>query len=183
MAIGKASRRDMLKLSGAGVGGAAVALLAGEGSAQANEPGFGPAQLLGSWHVQVAFNSGPQAGRVEQTLVTFSDGGGIVESDGTGTWAHAGRWEHLGGRSYQFTLVEFTYDPATTHVTQVVVPHVFFDLARDGQALASTSDETRVYIYDPASGALVTTITLPNVSRVTGVRIGTSYVPPHKFPV
>lgn len=203
IAMGIASRRDVLRLSGVGAGGAAAALMLGQGVVHAAESvaesaggsvaasaagpdcgsSGGAGRLLGSWHVQVAFRSGPQAGRIEQTLLTFDSGGGIVESDGSGAWAHAGAWEQLTDRSYVYTLVEFAYDPATTHVTQVVVPRVYFTLADDGRTLASTSDQTHIYLYDPSTGARVTTVTLPNVARVTGVRIGTDYAPPASFSV
>jgi hypothetical protein len=101
----------MVRLAGAGLTGAVAAL--GQGEAQAAEARPQLARLLGSWHVQVAFTAEPQAGRHEQTLLTFGVGGGVVESDATGTWAHAGAWSQTGPRSYAYTLVEFSYHPDT----------------------------------------------------------------------
>jgi hypothetical protein len=179
-------RRGLVKLAGAGVVGTAATLVAGQTTANAAPPFPFPSMdgpLIGSWQVQVTFLKGPQAGKIEQTLVTFTSGGGIVESDATGTWAHAGAWKCLGHNAYQYVLVEFSYDSTTQAVTQIVVPNIHFALSADLKRLTSTSTVTDVYIYDPATGVQVTTIHLPGVSSVIGSKIGTDYVPPRRFPV
>lgn len=137
-------------------------------------------EVYGAWHLQVAFLAGPNQGKTEQTLACFAPGGIMVESDGAGLTAHFGSWTCKPERSYVYHLVEFNYDSATQRVAQVVVPHIEF--AMDGRdRLHSISTLTTVYQYDVATGALVMTIPIPNVSQVTGMRISTDWVPPSQW--
>lgn len=177
----RSGRRDLLKIAGGGLLGAVTTQSLGAVAARADSGPGG--RLVGSWIVNVAFKYGPDAGKTAVTQITFIAGGGLVETDPRDGRAHAGSWARTGADQYVYTLAELIYDPSTTHISQVVRPHVFFKLSSDGNQLTSTSDETVVCSYDPVSGKLLNTLTLPNITVVTGTRITTGYTPPSSFPV
>jgi hypothetical protein len=105
-----------------------IGLLAGNHSFASQ--GAGAKALEGSWKVRLT-PSAPQAQFDE--LMTFSAGGGIVESNnypffqlgltagiGQGTWSYAGR------QSFPFTFIKFLYTPTgqaagTLKVTGVII--------------------------------------------------------------
>jgi hypothetical protein len=178
MAAGeRADRRDLLKIAGSGVLGAVAAQSLRGTDVQAAEE-FHPA-LVGSWLAEVHFVAGPRAGTNEETLLTFLFGGGVVESDATTPQAHAGAWTVLGRNHFQYTLTELQYDDNGA-VTTIVVPRVDFALGHDGSTFRSTQTLTTIYAYN--GGNLVSTIPIPGVSVVSGIRIGPGFTPPATFP-
>jgi hypothetical protein len=184
------SRRNVL---GAALGTVAVSALVG--STRSAEADTGSAvypiePLLGSWLVQVKFVAGPRAGTTEQSLITFTGNGGLVEIDGTTAQAHAGAWARLGPNHYQYTLIELNYNPDSSLVSDgqhptIVRPQVQFALDVSGDTFHSTSDVTTIYFCVPSpTGGIVQsgTAVIPNVSLVTGLRIGLDFEPPTAFP-
>lgn len=79
----------------------------------AQNPGGGNTALLGTWKVRLTPGS-PQAQFDE--LITFSPGGGMVESNnypffqlGMSASAGHGNWEFTGFNRYRFTFIKFLY--------------------------------------------------------------------------
>jgi hypothetical protein len=93
----------------------AVLLLTLQIAVHAQNQGSGSNALLGSWKVRLT----PGLGQPQfDELMTFSDGGGIVESNnypffqlgltagpGQGTWSYAGR------QRFPFTFIKFLFTP------------------------------------------------------------------------
>ncbi len=82
----------------------------------AQNQGAGSNALVGSWKVRLIPTNPPQPQFDE--LMTFSPGGGIVESNnypffqlGLTAGPGQGTWSHAGNRSFPFTFIKFLYAP------------------------------------------------------------------------
>jgi hypothetical protein len=62
-------------------------------------------QILGTWNVQVTVNGQPTF----PALVTFSAGGGLVETESDAPGTGQGSWENIGQRTYQFAFQTFIF--------------------------------------------------------------------------
>jgi len=96
--------------------------------------------------------------------------------------ANSGSWQHNEDGTYTARLVEFTYDPTTHGVTQIVTPTIVYSL--DGSdRLHSISATTTIYLYNPATGQQVAPpIVLANVSVSEGFRFTTQWTPQNPLP-
>lgn len=74
----------------------------------------GSKALVGSWKVTVASQVAPPF----QEMMTFTEGGGVIESNTFPFFAQNltagpghGTWRYLGGQQFPFTFVKFLYAP------------------------------------------------------------------------
>jgi hypothetical protein len=137
------------------------------------------APVIGSWYAQVFFPSLPFPGRAEATMITFTPGGGIVEANAINTSpaANSGFWKWNADCSYSLRLLNFTYDPVTTGVQQILDVQLRFVLT-DLTHWHSTSADAKVYFFNPKTGArLGDPIAIPTVSVTTAERFNTWPVP------
>lgn len=86
-------------------------------SVNAQNQGAGSNALVGSWKVRLTPIDPPQPQFDE--LMTFTQGGGIVESNnfpffqmGLTAGPGQGTWNYRGKQTFQFTFIKFLYTPA-----------------------------------------------------------------------
>jgi hypothetical protein len=143
--------------------------------------------VAGTWWVQVAFQYGQFSGLSEQTVAHFEvtnySGGIMSQVVSVNQRPRYGTWQANPDDSYTYHLVEFTYDPTTNCVNQVVVPTITVVLGADLNSFTSTNTSTTIYHYDPQSGKQTDVIgPMAGISIVTGQRIGMNWTPPAQFP-
>jgi hypothetical protein len=138
----------------------------------------GSQSIAGSWIVQAYFLQGEYAGTTANNLMTFSDGGGLVEINPTNySAANQGSWNTSSNGTFTFNKIDFTYDPATYGVCEAVRVQVTFKITRydsSGLAVAFASIATTATIngYDPQTGMqLWTSGPISDISKVTAQRI------------
>src|ERR1700760_2721629 len=62
-------------------------------------------QILGTWDVQVTVNGQPTF----PALLTFSAGGGVVETESDAPGTALGSWEKIGHHQFQVAFQSFTF--------------------------------------------------------------------------
>jgi hypothetical protein len=191
---GRRIKRSWLAWAAVGIG---VATLIGLGiPAQAIEsgnssrsrtsacvPNSSVSPILGSWYAQVHFPGIPSPNKTEATVMTFSPGGGIVETNALLPLpaANSGFWKQNADCTIAVRLVALGYDAPTSGVKQVLDVHLTFALS-DSSHFQSISANATVTEFDPVSGQpLGAAISIPNVSHTTAERFSTWAVPP-SFP-
>jgi hypothetical protein len=141
------------------------------------------APIIGSWYAEVNFPGFPFAGKTEATMITFTPGGGVVEANpiNKSPAANSGFWRRNADCTYSVRLLNFTWDPVLTGMTQVLDVQLTF-VMDDLDHFHSTGADAVVYAYDPQTGQrLGDPIAIPNVTRTTAQRFNTWVVPDH-FP-
>jgi hypothetical protein len=63
------------------------------------------ARILGTWNVEVTVNGQPTF----PALLTFSAGGGVVETESDAPGTGQGSWEKIGHRQYRFAFQTFIF--------------------------------------------------------------------------
>jgi hypothetical protein len=96
------------------VGGASGAVTSG-GSGQ--HPGGHNQRILGTWLIDVT----PNDDEPFQAMVTFSPGGGLVETESTNPGTGLGSWESRGRRRVAVTFQRFEFGSEGEPVGRVVV--------------------------------------------------------------
>jgi hypothetical protein len=136
------------------------------------------APIVGSWYAEVKFVGDFSPGKVEATMITFTPGGGIVEANpiNPSPAGNSGHWKQNSDCSYSVRLFNFTWDPATTGVTQVLEIRLRFVMT-DPNHFHSTEANALVLFYEPRSGQQLGSIAVPDVSVTTGERFNTWQVP------
>ena len=74
-------------------------------------------QILGTWNVQVTVNGQPTF----PALLTFSPGGGVVETESDAPGTALGSWEKIGHHTYQVAFQAFTFSNAGQPNGHVIV--------------------------------------------------------------
>ncbi|OLE21031.1 MAG: hypothetical protein AUG49_22930 [Catenulispora sp. 13_1_20CM_3_70_7] len=169
-------------------GAAAALALGAASSAGANTgsraiPSYWPGSVVGSWYAQVHFPGQPFPGKTEETLITLTPGGGVVEDNAINPspGANSGYWHANTDGTYTLRLLNFTYDNATSGMKQILDVTLNFVLD-DGTHWHSKSASAVVYFFDPVSGKQVTSpIAVPNVTVTTAERFN-SWQVPAQFP-
>lgn len=129
--------------------------------------------LQGSWKVRLtSAQPGPPP---FDAMMTFSDGGGLIESNnlfpaagaspGHGTWQYNGRREFsfYGGRSqYSFTYIKFLFNPQTHQFTGTIkISGTIFNVRQN-----TWEGSAHVEIMDPAGNVVQTGYTTGTASRI-----------------
>jgi hypothetical protein len=98
-----------------GVGGASGAVAPGK---TGDQPGGHRGQsILGTWLAEVT----PADGEPFQAMVTFSPGGGLVETESTNPGTALGSWKSRGRGRVAFTFQRFEFDAEGAPAGRVVV--------------------------------------------------------------
>lgn len=97
-----------------GVGGASGAA---PGSSDQDARGHHAKRILGTWAVEVT----PAGEAPFQAMVTFSAGGGVVETESTTPGTGLGSWESRGGGRFAVTFQRFEFDAEGAPAGRVVV--------------------------------------------------------------
>lgn len=74
-------------------------------------------QILGTWDGQVTVSGQPPF----SALVTFSAGGGLVETESDAPGTALGSWEKIGPRTYQFAFKSFIFSSTGLPTGYVIV--------------------------------------------------------------
>jgi hypothetical protein len=119
------------------------------------------AEILGTWSAQVTVNV-PPGQPTFPALLTFSAGGGVVETESDAPGTGLGSWEKIGHHQYQFAFETFIFDNAGKPGGDVIVRmqatvngdtasgafkfHVFDPTGKMVQSGAGTATATRFQI-------------------------------------
>jgi hypothetical protein len=147
--------------------------------------------IVGSWDVRVLFpaNSPIRPGAAEETMITFTPGGGMVEVNPLNpSQANHGAWRMRADCDYDARLVEFTYDPTTHGVRQIVNVDLVYQVA--GDQLTTTSTNATITNYDPLTGqprfdhdiCMPAVVTIAHVTDSIGERFTTGWQSPDSMP-
>jgi hypothetical protein len=124
----------------------------------------GSKTLLGSWTVRVTPDQpGPPP---FDEMMTFAEGGGVVESNNLFPAAGAspghGSWDFEGRKTFTFTFIKFLFDPNTNQPTgKIKVKGTIFNLSHNSwEGMAS------VEIFDPAGNVVLTGSTTAQSTRI-----------------
>jgi len=77
----------------------------------------GSSQIVGTWNAQVMVNGQPTF----PALLTFSPGGGVVETESDAPGTGLGSWEKIGHRQYQLAFETFIFNNAGQPGGDVIV--------------------------------------------------------------
>lgn len=140
------------------------------------------APIVGSWYAEVKFVGDFSPGKTEATMITFTPGGGIVEANpiNLSPAANSGHWRLNSDCTYSVRLFNFTWDPVSTGVTQLLEIQLTFVMT-DYTHFHSTEADALVFFYEPRSGQRLGEIAVPDVSVTTAERFNTWQIPA-RFP-
>ena len=127
-------------------GGAAGATATSAMHERSGAVGGGGHAIVGTWMVDVQ----PREGEPFQALVTFSPGGGLIETESASPGAGLGTWAALGRRRVAATLQRFEFNEAGAPAGRVVV-RTIVDV-RDDQF----SGPFEFTAYDPEGAEILT---------------------------
>jgi len=139
--------------------------------------------VLGSWYAQVHFPGAPFPGRTEATMMTFVPGGGLVEANpiNESPAANSGYWKRNPDGTYHLRLLNFTWNPATSGIKQVLDVDITFAL-QGHDRFQSSAASALVYFYDSQTGQrLADPTAVPNVTVTTAQRLD-QWTVPASFP-
>lgn len=120
--------------------------------------------LLGSWKVRVtSFQPGPPP---FDEMITFAEGGGLIESNNLFPAAAAspghGAWQHEGRREFSFTFIKFLYNPQTHQYTGTIkVSGTIYNVRHN-----TWQGTAFVEISDPAGNVVQTGYTTAEATRI-----------------